>query len=96
MKAIHKYAIKLRSGMPAKVNLPIGAIIRHIGQQADPDEVVLWAEVDPEAVRHETRRFRVHGTGYPMEAPFDRKFIGTVVSTISPYVWHVYEEQGPL
>ncbi len=98
MNVIHKYPINLRDDMPVSIQMPINAIVRHVGQQDNHDEVVLWAEhACGAAANLKKRMFYVAGTGHPTCSRGDYKltFVGTVVSTISAFVWHVFEVDKP-
>lgn len=66
-------------------NLPEGAEILHVGQQAGGP--VLWAKVDPEANLQE-RTFKVVMTGEPFDS-LGLEHLGTVM--IGPLVVHVFE-----
>ena len=56
--------------------LPFGAKVLSVGEQNG--RIMLWALVNPNAVDMVERRFRVAGTGHPVEPTLDFLFIGTV------------------
>jgi hypothetical protein len=69
-----------------KVNMPVGAVIRHIGLQNE--QYTVWAEIDDSNLQElETREFVVVGTGW--EIPFHSAYFTTIMD--GAFVWHVYE-----
>ncbi len=83
MNEIWKYEIPLTDA--PIVEMPKDAWVFSAGEQAG--KLFVWAFVDPDAdlVRH---RFRVAGTGHPMERP-SGGFISTVLMS-NGLVWHVF------
>jgi hypothetical protein len=67
---------------------PAGAKLLHLDCQ--DNEVVLWALVDPDAPT-ETRRFRLAGTGHPIETACPLTHIGTVLLMGGKLVFHLFE-----
>ncbi|KKK62381.1 hypothetical protein LCGC14_3004920 [marine sediment metagenome] len=87
MKEIWKYTLPL-TDYPV-VSMQKGARVLSVGVQHG--EVQVWALVDPEAPT-ELRRFRVAGTGHPLEDEIaSMRFIGTV--QMGAFVWHIFEDQ---
>ena len=74
-----------------QLQLPRGARILHVGQQAG--SVFLWADVDPNAPV-ERREIQVAPTGGMPTAETPRRHIGTVQMR-SGLVWHVFERCEP-
>ena len=67
------------------ITMPAFADILSVGAQGS--DIVIWASVDPNAVK-EHRRIAVIGTGW--EVPEGKKkFIGTV--QLGAFVWHVFD-----
>jgi hypothetical protein len=68
--------------------LPAGAELLHLDCQNN--EVALWALVDP-AAPTEARRFRLAGTGHPIETARQLTHIGTVLLMGGKLVFHLFE-----
>lgn len=86
MRRIYKYRIPVKDH--AKVELPVGAEILHVGEQGG--HLTVWAVVDPLVTDTEPRHFRVVGTGHDFD--WDTwVYQGTV--QIGPFVWHLFEEE---
>lgn len=89
MVRIYKYPFLIQPQFV--LQLPQGAIIRHIGQDANSRgyrEYCIWAEVDPNITIYCNRLFHVYGTGYNIKG----EYVGTIVNADDGYVWHIYEE----
>jgi hypothetical protein len=95
MKRIWKYILPIRDGVQ-EIDMPKGAIIRHIGDQPNfGHQIQIWAEVDDQETERFERKFQVFGTGHPI-APtehFEEEFAytGSVITAGGSLVWHVYE-----
>ncbi|KKK61113.1 hypothetical protein LCGC14_3017550, partial [marine sediment metagenome] len=71
------------------VLMPKGAKVLSAGVQHG--DVQVWALVDPEAPK-ESRRFRVAGTGHPLEDEVvSLRFIDTVQMLGGSLIWHIFE-----
>ena len=71
------------------VSMQKGARVLSVGVQHG--QIQVWALVNPEAPK-ELRRFRIAGTGHPLEEELERlRFIGTV--QMGDFVWHIFEHQ---
>ncbi len=87
MKKIWKYTLAV-SDHPV-ITMQKGAIILSVDVQHGAG-VQVWALVDPEAPT-ELRRFRVAGTGHPLEEDIELlRFIGTVQMMGGQLVWHIF------
>ena len=93
MKTIHKYEIPNFYDEKFKLGLPKGAVI--LSFQTQHLVPVLWAMIDTDAIR-EVRRFRIYGTGHPIEKipkDMELRYIGTTQQSQNPpLVWHLFEE----
>ena len=70
--------------------LPTGARVLHV--EAQGDNPVLWALIDPDEEGLENRRFRLVGTGHPIdERPEELKHVSTFLMAEGRLVWHVFE-----
>ena len=70
------------------IEMPRGAKVLSVGNQNG--KLAIWAEVDTDySHRTETRRFRVAGTGHPLNETC--RFIGTVQFESGSLVFHIYE-----
>ncbi len=86
MIAVYKYYVPVSDRF--SLELPIGA--RPLSVQVQIDAVQLWALVDTEA-KLETQRFRLAGTGHPIDEPADRlEFIDTFQLQGGSLVFHVF------
>jgi len=75
-----------------EVQMPVGAEILYVDaqgpQHSDPG-FCIWARVDPNAPM-ETRRFRLAGTGHPLEENVG-KHLGSFQMLGGQLVWHLFE-----
>ncbi len=93
-KTIWKFELSLRRN---EIDMPVGAEILNVGSQNVTgeiwrDTIVLWAEVEPEAVT-ERRVFSIYGTGYPHPPEGAGTYLGTALLNRTTLVYHVYEEE---
>lgn len=85
-QAVWKYEFEaIDAPQPRKI--PVGASIVQVSAQHD--KICFWALVNLNN-RTETRKFKVHGTGYPIAST--EKYLGT--AHINPFVWHLFEEKA--
>jgi hypothetical protein len=74
-------------------DMPVGADVLSVGNQ---DECIcFWTVInDPWSTLKQTRRFRLAGTGHPLEVAGFKfgKFLGTVLFMKGEFVLHVWEE----
>lgn len=91
MKTIYKYEVPLEEAF--KLRLSKEAII--LSFQCQNGVPVIWAMVENAHIE-EDRRFRLYGTGHPIERiPKDGNlhYIGTTQQSQTPaLVWHLFEE----
>jgi hypothetical protein len=87
---IYKYPLHVAD--EPVVRMPKGA--RILSAQAQHGALCVWAVVDTDQ-RYEDRRFRVYGTGHPVDTPPSWAFIGTVQLTGGALVFHVFAEPSP-
>lgn len=87
MKTVWKLTINpwAKSEEKLAVDLPGGAIVRHVAMQSDV--VAVWVEVDTDALKI-PRTFELFGTGH--EVPAKSIYQGTVLP-IPGLVFHLYE-----
>ena len=71
----------------ASVTLPIGSKALKVDDQLDV--VTLWAMVDPDEQRTETREFVLFGTGWPIPDNVQLGDYWTVYQGM--FVWHIFE-----
>jgi len=69
--------------------MPIGANV--VACQAQGQVITLWAECSPEGAPRRTRRFKVYGTGHPLDETIVHSYIDTVQLEGGALVMHVYE-----
>lgn len=86
MMTIWKYVLPIEDNI--EIDMQIGAKILHIDNQQE--EVCIWALVNPDE-DIETRRFRIYGTGHPVESERD-KYIGSAMLRNSSLGFHVFDE----
>lgn len=69
------------------IHMPNGAHILSVQEQSG--ELCMWAMVDPEE-EYMPRKFRIFGTGHPIDLDGDNSgFVGTVQCK-NGLVWHVF------
>jgi hypothetical protein len=73
-----------------EVDMPRGAVVLCV--QVQSGTPCLWCLVEP-SNKIETRKFRIYGTGHPIERNIPRIYIGTVQVGGGSLVFHVFEEQ---
>ncbi len=83
---VYKYLVPLED--EPVLELPKGAQV--LSFQVQHERMVLYALVNPDA-RHEKRRFRLAGTGHPIDAELPLRFIGTVQLHGGALVFHLFE-----
>lgn len=90
MKVVYKYEVPWCEA----IDMPSGAKILSVHGQHN--KVCLWALVDPNSP-HIHRRFKVFGTGHPIENDLAERlsFVGTVHLEDVALVLHVFEELPP-
>jgi hypothetical protein len=91
MKTVWKYPVTI--GDEFTLEMPLAAKVLTV--QVQHGAPYLWALVDPanvDAMR--TRRFRLAGTGHPIEDTDGLKYVGTFQMFGGSLVWHVFEENG--
>lgn len=73
------------------IEIPLGAEILSVGCQQHPEQAVIWAKVNPNAVKA-LKIIVVLATGqeYECEPSWELKFIGT--GQMGWMVWHVFEK----
>jgi hypothetical protein len=86
MKTIWKYEIKADD--VTQLALPLGA--EPLSVQEQRGNAYLWVKVDPNQRVHETRTFRLVGTGHPFDDS-GMKFLGTFQLTGGSLVFHLFE-----
>jgi len=73
----------------ADVEMPAGAKLLHVDEQYGTP--CIWALVDPQQEK-ETRRFRLAGTGHPIDVPVDKlHHVGSYLTTWGQLVFHLFE-----
>ena len=92
MKTVFKYKIEVVDR--PTVDMPRNGKILHVGEQGHDNQLFVWALVNTEEPMV-TRRFRIFGTGHPVEVDGRGQFIGTVQMKVG-LVWHVFEEHPSL
>ena len=86
MQVVYKYPIPLM-GDVVEIELPSCANILHVATQNNWP--CLWALINPHNKTTEFRKFRIAGTGHPIEGNW--KYIGTIFQNV--LVWHIFEEE---
>lgn len=85
MRKIYRYSVPILNF--ATHSIFIGKIV-HVACKTE-DAVDFWVEVDEGLQTNETRIFEVYPTG--VEIPDDAQYIGTAISPVNSYVWHLYQ-----
>lgn len=88
MKQIWKYSLEMTD--IAEVVMPFGAeVLSAVNQHGI---LCIWAMVDPNEQNRITRRFRIIGTGHPIEDKEQLgKFLGTVQFEKGQLILHVFD-----
>lgn len=86
MKTIYKYTIDPST---ERVRMTLGAEIISVHEQHG--QICLWAIVDQEEKRTESREFAIYPTGEPILNFEYRKYVGTVYLNNASLVFHVFE-----
>jgi hypothetical protein len=88
MLTIWKYTIPVADDF--SLSMPAGASPLSI--QVQYDEPQLWALVDPDETVFQEIKFRLAGTGHPINIPeMDLSFIGTFQLDGGSLVFHLFE-----
>lgn len=92
MRKIFKYNLQVAD--ETVLELPEGSDILHFDAQYD--QPVLWALIDPEQKLHERRTFRMAGTGHVIDTkPRELSYIGTAQLSGGALVLHLFEIVHP-
>lgn len=86
MKTIWKFAVPVKDAF--ELDLPEGAEILTV--QIQRGEPQLWALVDPYAPKVR-RKFRVIGTGHPIEDAGDLFWVATIQLHEGSLVFHIFQ-----
>ena len=86
MKTIHKFSIDMEDTF--EVKMPRGAQVLTVQEQYD--EPQMWAIVDTDAPK-ETRRFRLVGTGHPIDPMLNLTYVGTFQLDHGQFIGHLFE-----
>jgi hypothetical protein len=73
----------------SELQMPVGAKVLHIAEQQGVAR--LWALVDPDAPL-EFRKFRLAGTGHPIQNGFALKHHGSFLMRGDKLVFHLFED----
>jgi hypothetical protein len=87
MLTVHKFPFEVAERIAFE--MPRGAEIIHVAMQGQAP--CIWAIVDPAAPK-ELRRFRVLGTGHPIESPPFDVYHHVASFQAPPFVWHLFSE----
>lgn len=85
MKTVWKYDVPVKDEF--SFSMPVGAVLLHVAVQGT--EVKLWALVDPQQAG-ELRRFRLAGTGHPVEYR-NVAHVGSFMLHSGALVFHLFE-----
>lgn len=89
MKSVYKYPIPWPPTRDEfTLALPVGAEILCFQMQGETP--CIWALVDTGNVSQETRKFRLAGTGHPIEYT-PKKYIGTIQLRGGLLIFHLFE-----
>lgn len=86
---IWKYDVTKKPGDLFELEMPVGAIIRHVARKDYGN--AMWVEVDEHADK-EMRRFIWYGTGWTHAIGHTEWHVATLL--LDPYVWHLYERKS--
>jgi hypothetical protein len=83
---VYKYQFQIDDLV--SISLPKDAVIMTVQMQHGVP--TMWAMVDPDAPM-ETRKFRIYGTGHPVEVADVGRYISTFQQFNGQLVWHIFE-----
>lgn len=86
MKTIYKYNLSIQDSV--KIDMPLGSEILTV--QIQKDALYVWALVETEEKKMETRIFRIVGTGHWFNLTYYR-YISTFQMNEGILVFHVFE-----
>jgi hypothetical protein len=86
MKTIWKFNVTMEDTF--EVKMPKGAQVLTVQEQYD--EPQMWVVVDTEAPK-EKRRFRLVGTGHPIDEKLNLSYIGTFQLDHGEFMGHLFE-----
>lgn len=87
MKKIFKYPVPSEGEF--QIMLPKGAQVLSV--QTQKGKPCFWALVDPDEKQSDFRKFRLAGTGHPIETENLRGFIGTFQLLNGDLIFHLFE-----
>lgn len=89
MKTIYKYQIKIEASQEVVMTKSSEILTAQIQN----DVVCIWAIVDPNEISTEKRNIEIFGTGQLIGEDLepDLKYISTVQTNGTGYVWHIFE-----
>jgi len=83
------WKFELKADAYTDISMPKGAHVLCVQEQGGVP--CIWAIVNPSAEK-ENRRFRVYGTGYPLEIQWNESdYVGTFQIAGGALVFHVFE-----
>ena len=89
MKSIWKFPVPIDDDI--ELEMPKGA--RILSFQSQRDHPCIWALVDMDTQEKEIRKFRMAGTGHPIEDDSNYSFVGTAQMMGGNLVWHLFEKR---
>lgn len=89
MNTIWKLGVPIKDAF--SLELPSGAAVLCVQVQGTGGAPHIWAEVNPENPKKE-RKFRLFGTGHPIENPNELRYIGTFQEDDGHLIFHLYEQ----
>jgi len=88
MRTIHKYAVDARGEFT--LLLPLDARILSVQTQGAAGRPQMWVLVNP-CAPPQVRKFRLFGTGHPVESNDDLEYVGTFQMEDGNLVFHLFE-----
>ena len=88
-KKIYKYEIPVQDDI--RLDVPIGAKVLTVQADEKTGNPCIWMLVDPEEFDKEERRFRLSGTGHPIEDENNHAYIGTFQIHRGEFIGHLFE-----
>src|SRR5271154_4371477 len=86
-RVVHKYALDIDD--ETFVSMPAGAVVLDVQTQHGVPQI--WALVDPDRKLMIGRRFRVAGTGHPIDWQTNMRHRGTFQMRDGGLVFHLFE-----
>lgn len=92
MNIIFKYRLRPNGAGECEIAMPVEAKVLHVDWQATAGGACLWVMCPPDSSAPQAvRTFLLLPTGMAFDAN-GLEFVGTFLTDLGQYVWHVFEQ----